>query len=105
LTHFGYAAPLELKKNTGVGFFRQKQFDPGTFCFTNSSSTSAYQGGLNISADIQSLIQQLSSSSSSGSSSSNSSNSSTATLENFLKNLASNLEGACNSGNVVNTKV
>ena len=94
---------------------------------SSSSSASAYQGGPNISADIQSLIQQLSSSSSSDSSSSNSSNStqsdlqksfqsllsalggssnsSTATLENFLTNLASNLEGSGNSGNIVNTKV
>lgn len=99
-------------------------FDQVNSSNSSSSSTSAYQGGPNISADIQSLIQQLSSSSSSDSSSSNSSgsdlqnsfqsllaalggssDSSTATLENFLKNLADNLEGASNSGNVVNTKV
>lgn len=99
-------------------------FDQANSSNSSSSSTSAYQGGPNISADIQSLIQQLSSSSSSDSSSSNSSgsdlqnsfqsllaalggssDSSTATLENFLKNLADNLEGNGNSGNVVNTKV
>lgn len=99
-------------------------FDQANSSNSSSSSTSAYQGGPNISADIQSLIQQLPSSSSSDSSSSNSSgsdlqnsfqsllaalggssDSSTATLENFLKNLADNLEGASNSGNVVNTKV
>jgi len=99
-------------------------FDRANSNNSSSSSTSAYQGGPNISADIQSLIQQLSSSSSTDSSSSNStqsdlqksfqnllsalggsSDSSTATLENFLKNLANNLEGAGSSGNVVNTKV
>jgi hypothetical protein len=99
-------------------------FDRANSNNSSSSSASAYQGGPNISADIQSLIQQLSSSSSADSSSSNSSqsdlqssfqnllsalggasDSSSATLENFLRNLASNLEGAGNSGNVVNTKV
>ena len=92
---------------------------------SNNASTSAYQGGHNIGADIQSLIQQLSSSSTSGSAnstqsdlqssfqnlinalggsgSSNSSNSTT--LEKFLSALANNLQGSTHTGNLVDKKV
>ena len=88
---------------------------------SSNSSVSKYQGGSNISADIQSLIQQLSSSSSSSSSDSTANSDlqqsfqsllsalggsgNSSSLDSFLQTLANNLQGATSTGNVVNTKV
>jgi hypothetical protein len=116
------AANFDQADTNGDGMIDAKEAMAFDLANSTSSSTSAYQGGGNLEADIQALIQQLTSSNSSDSSSSSSTtdlqqsfqnllsalngsnNSSVATLENFLLALANNLQGSASTGNVVNDK-